>query len=148
MIINIYSYRSLLRFDEYLFRDAFLFASLLLNIVIEPHKPQKDPFGAEVEVQREVENSYGRIDLYLRYEKYIYAFEFKVASSESEAEVNRKFNEVVAQIHDNHYGELFDGLIENREVIALACVIVNQKRADEVKPLHKVVKLEEVKIDL
>ena len=148
LIINIYSYRSLLRFDEYLFRDAFLFASLLLNIVIEPHKPQKDPFGAEVEVQREVENSYGRIDLYLKYEKYIYAFEFKVATSESEAEINRKFNEAVAQIHDNHYGELLEGLIENREVIALACVIVNQKRAAEVKPLHKVVKLEEVKVEL
>ena len=96
LIINIYSYRSLLRFDEYLFRDAFLFASLLLNIVIEPHKPQKDPFGAEVEVQREVENSYGRIDLYLKYENYIYAFEFKVATSKSEAEVYRKFNEAVA----------------------------------------------------
>ena len=96
LIINIYSYRSLLRFDEYLFRDAFLFASLLLNIVIEPKNPQKDPFGAEVEVQREVENSYGRIDLYLKYENYIYAFEFKVATSKSEAEVYRKFNEAVA----------------------------------------------------
>ena len=148
LIINIYSYRSLLRFDEYLFRDAFLFASLLLNIVIEPHKPQKDPFGAEVEVQRETQNSYSRIDLYLKCEKYIYAFEFKVANSESDTEVNRKFNEAVAQIQDNHYGELLEGLIENRKVIALACVIVNQKRADEVKPLHKVVKLEEVKIDL
>ena len=71
-----------------------------------------------------------------------------MASSESEAEVNRKFNEAVAQIHDNHYGELLDGLIENREVIALACVIVNQKRADDLKPLHKVVKLEEVKVEL
>ena len=125
-----------------------MFASLLLNIVIEPHKPQKDPFGAEVEVQREVENFYGRIDLYLKCEKYIYAFEFKVANSESDTEVNRKFNKAVAQIQDNHYGELLEGLIENRKVIALACVIVNQKRADEVKPLHKVVKLEEVKIDL
>ena len=148
LIINIYSYRSLLRFDEYLFRDVFLFASLLLNIVIEPHKPQKDPFGAEIEVQREVENSYGRIDLYLKCEKYIYAFEFKVATSESEAEINRKFNEALAQIHDNHYGEMLEGLIENREVIALACVIVNQKRADDLKPLHKVVKLEQVPIVL
>ena len=146
LIINIYSYRSLLRFDEYLFRDAFLFASLLLNIVIEPKNPQKDPFGAEVEVQREAQNSYGRIDLYLKYENYIYAFEFKVATSKSEAEVNRKFNEAVAQIHDNHYGEMLEGLIENRKVVALACVIVNQKRADEVKPLHKVVKLEQVPI--
>ena len=73
-----------------------MFASLLLNIVIEPKNPQKDPFGAEVEVQREVENSYGRIDLYLKYENYIYAFEFKVATSKSEAEVYRKFNEAVA----------------------------------------------------
>ena len=43
---------------------------------------------------------------------------------------------------------MLEGLIENRKVVALACVIVNQKRADEVKPLHKVVKLEQVPIKI
>ena len=36
------------------------------------------------------------LNIYLKYENYIYAFEFKVATSKSEAEVYRKFNEAVA----------------------------------------------------
>ena len=122
-IINCFSYESIRCFNEATFRDLLNFTAFILKI----------PSATEIL------NAYGRVDLSLETDKYYYVFELKVA--ETQNEVASKLQEAKAQIVDRKYARV----LKDKEVVALALVVINQAKNQDLQPIHEIGALEAVK---
>ena len=121
-IINCFSYESIRCFNEASFRDLLNFTAFILKI----------PSSTEVL------NAYGRVDLCIEVDKYYYIFELKVAQTQNE--VASKLKEAKEQIIKNKYARV----LKDKQVVALALVVINQAKDHDLKPIHELGALEEV----
>ena len=142
IIIGKYVYDALKDFTEAIFRDTFKLALDITNLGIEV----KDTL---IETQREVMTKHGSIDLLVEVKNYIYVIELKVASTLGQVE--GKLKEAYDQIKKLDYADIKEDKGQKvvskikKQVVALACVIVNQsKSADLENAVRRVEKLEEV----
>ena len=92
----------------------------------------------------EYQTAQGRSDLNVITDKYLYVIEFKVISDNDPALIAKALNIAKEQIKDRKYNLRLDSF-NKREVVPLACVIVNQsKDATHDKPYRELVELVEV----
>ena len=142
IIISKYVYDALKDFTEAIFRDTFKLALDITNLGIEV----KDTL---IETQREVMTKHGRIDLLVEVKNYIYVIELKVASTlgQVEGKLKEAYDQIIkldyADIKENKGQKVVSEI--KKQVVALACVIVNQsKSTDRENAVRRVEKLEEV----
>ena len=142
IIIGKYVYDALKDFTEAIFRDTFKLALDITNLGIEV----KDTL---IETQREVMTKHGRIDLLVEVKNYIYVIELKVATTLGQVE--GKLKEAYDQIIKLNYADIKEDKGQKvvseikKQVVALACVIVNQsKSTDRENAVRRVEKLVEV----
>ena len=142
IIIGKYVYDALKDFTEAIFRDTFKLALDITNLGIEV----KDTL---IETQREVMTKHGRIDLLVEVKNYIYVIELKVASTlgQVEGKLKEAYDQIIkldyADIKENKGQKVVSEI--KKQVVALACVIVNQsKSTDRENAVRRVEKLEEV----
>ena len=80
-------------------------------------------------------------------DKYLYVIEFKVIGENQSKLIEQTLEEAKTQVLEHKYNLRLDPLLSSLQVVALACVIVNQnKNATYDKPYRGVVELEEVAI--
>ena len=128
VILNEFSYESLPSFKEVHFRDVFKVMLCCMGFV----------------AYTEYQTAQGRSDLNVITDKYLYVIEFKVISDNDPALIAKALNIAKEQIKDRKYNLRLDSF-NKREVVPLACVIVNQsKDATHDKPYRELVELVEV----
>ena len=89
--------------------------------------------------------SEGRADLDIEASKFVYVMELKVVNENDPQKIEERLLEAKAQIKDLKYDKRLDKWLNGREVVGLACVIVNQNKDEKHDtPFREVVKLEEV----
>ena len=128
-ILNECSYETVPTFKEKHFRDLFKVTIKCLGF----------------KTHTETLLSEGRADLDIEALKYVYVLELKVVNENDPKKIEEKLLEAKAQIKDLKYDKRLDKWLNGREVVGLACVIVNQsKDENHKKPMREVVRLEEV----
>ena len=131
-ILNEFSYESVPSFKEVHFRDVYKVTLRCLDFI----------------TYSEYQTSQGRSDLCVVTDKYLYVIEFKVIGENQSKLIEHTLEDVKAQVLERKYNLRLDPLLSERQVVALACVIVNQsKDASHDKPYRGVVALEEVTIN-
>ena len=128
VILNEFSYESLPSFKEVHFRDVFKVMLCCMGFV----------------AYTEYQTAQGRSDLNVVTDKYLYVIEFKVISENDPALISKALNTAKEQIKDRKYSVRLDSF-NKRELVPLACVIVNQsKDTTHDKAFRELVALEEV----
>ena len=128
-ILNECSYETVPTFKEKHFRDLYKVTIKCLGF----------------KTHTETLLSEGRADLDIEALKYVYVLELKVVNENDPKKIEEKLLEAKAQIKDLKYDKRLDKWLNGREVVGLACVIVNQsKDENHKKPMREVVRLEEV----
>ena len=128
-ILNECSYETVPTFKEKHFRDLYKVTIKCLGF----------------KTHTETLLSEGRADLDIEALKYVYVLELKVVNENDPKKIEEKLFEAKAQIKDLKYDKRLDKWLNGREVVGLACVIVNQsKDENHKKPMREVVRLEEV----
>ena len=131
-ILNEFSYESVPSFKEVHFRDVYKVTLRCLDFI----------------TYSEYQTSQGRSDLCVVTDKYLYVIEFKVIGENQSKLIEHTLEDAKAQVLERKYNLRLDPLLSERQVVALACVIVNQsKDASHDKPYRGVVALEEVTIN-
>ena len=128
-ILNECSYETVPTFKEKHFRDLFKVTIKCLGF----------------KTHTETLLSEGRADLDIEALKYVYVLELKVVNENDPKKIEEKLLEAKAQIKDLKYDKRLDKWLNGREVVGLACIIVNQSKDEKHDtPFREVVKLEEV----
>ncbi len=128
-ILNEFSYESFPAFKEAHFRDIFKVTIKCIGF----------------DTYSEYQTSQGRSDLCVVTDKYLYVIEFKVIDDNQDEVIKRTLEDAKTQVLEHKYNLRLDPLLKEREVVSLACVIVNQNKDNRHdKPYRGVVELEEV----
>lgn len=120
-ILNEFSYESIHSFKEYAFRDIY---KVILQII-------------GYNTYTEYQTSMGRSDLCFEDDQHLYICEFKITDSADS--VKTKLKEAQKQIKEKRYGLR----LTDKEVIALAVVIINENKEDGHAPIREVAAIEE-----
>ena len=128
-ILNECSYETVPTFKEKHFRDLYK-----VTIKCMGFKTHTETLLSE-----------GRADLDIEASKFVYVMELKVVNENDPQKIEERLLEAKAQIKDLKYDKRLDKWLNGREVVGLACVIVNQNKDEKHDtPFREVVKLEEV----
>ena len=120
-ILNEFSYESIHYFKEYAFRDIY---KVILQII-------------GYNTYTEYQTSMGRSDLCFEDDQHLYICEFKVIGRSDS--VKNKLEEAKQQIKEKRYCLR----LTDKEVIALAVVIINENKEDGHAPIREVAAIEE-----
>ncbi len=120
-ILNEFSYESIHSFKEYAFRDIY---KVILQII-------------GYNTYTEYQTSMGRSDLCFEDDQHLYICEFKVIGRSDS--VKNKLEEAKQQIKEKRYCLR----LTDKEVIALAVVIINENKKDGHAPMREVAAIEE-----
>ena len=115
VILNECSYETVPTFEEKHFRD--LYRGTLKCLGFKTHT--------------ETLLSEGRAELDIEALKYVYVLELKVVNENDPQKIEEKLLEAKAQIKDLKYDKRLDKWLNGREVVGLACVIVNQNKDEK-----------------
>ena len=115
VILNECSYETVPTFEEKHFRD--LYKGTIKCLGFKTHT--------------ETLLSEGRAELDIEALKYVYVLELKVVNENDPQKIEEKLLEAKAQIKDLKYDKRLDKWLNGREVVGLACVIVNQNKDEK-----------------